>query len=42
MKARLRKPAVFDGRNLYKSREMASLGFTYHCIGKIAVNSAAR
>ncbi len=37
MKARMRQPAIFDGRNLYQPRQMASLGFTYHSIGKLAV-----
>jgi UDPglucose 6-dehydrogenase len=39
MKARMRQPAIFDGRNLYKPRQMKSLGFAYHCIGKSPVNS---
>jgi UDPglucose 6-dehydrogenase len=37
MKARMRQPTIFDGRNLYKPRQMASLGFTYRCIGTISV-----
>ena len=39
MKARMRQPAIFDGRNLYTPRQMKSLGFTYHCIGKTPVIS---
>jgi UDPglucose 6-dehydrogenase len=42
MKARMRQPAIFDGRNLYQPRQMASLGFTYHCIGKITRKIAPR
>ncbi|HZZ28908.1 MAG TPA: UDP-glucose/GDP-mannose dehydrogenase family protein [Pirellulales bacterium] len=34
MRRRLKQPVIFDGRNLYNSRQMKSLGFTYHCIGK--------
>ena len=37
MKSRMRQPVVFDGRNLYNPRQMKSLGFTYHCIGKTPV-----
>jgi UDPglucose 6-dehydrogenase len=34
MKQRLRKPAVFDGRNLYDPKHMVSLGFDYFAIGR--------
>jgi UDPglucose 6-dehydrogenase len=40
MRSRMRQPVVFDGRNLYNPRQMKSLGFTYHCIGKAPVKPA--
>jgi UDPglucose 6-dehydrogenase len=37
IRRRLKKPVIFDGRNLYSPQQMKSLGFVYHCIGKIPV-----
>jgi UDPglucose 6-dehydrogenase len=37
MRRRLRRPVIFDGRNLYEPSQMAALGFTYHGIGRAAV-----
>ncbi|MDH3211471.1 MAG: UDP-glucose/GDP-mannose dehydrogenase family protein [Myxococcales bacterium] len=34
---RLRRPVVFDGRNLYEPAFMARLGFEYHSIGRRTV-----
>lgn len=34
MKALLRHPFVFDGRNIYTPESMRQLGFTYSCIGR--------
>jgi UDPglucose 6-dehydrogenase len=34
MKALMRAPVVFDGRNLYNPEEMKTLGFAYHSIGR--------
>jgi UDPglucose 6-dehydrogenase len=30
----LRQPVIFDGRNLYEFKNLASLGFTYYAIGR--------
>ncbi|MFZ2631183.1 MAG: UDP-glucose/GDP-mannose dehydrogenase family protein [Desulfosalsimonadaceae bacterium] len=30
----LTAPVIFDGRNLYSTKQMASLGFTYFCVGR--------
>jgi UDPglucose 6-dehydrogenase len=34
MKAALREPVIFDGRNIYEPEDMRSLGFIYHSIGR--------
>jgi UDPglucose 6-dehydrogenase len=34
IKERLRKPAIFDGRNLYEPAYMKKMGFEYYCIGR--------
>ena len=34
MKAALKTPLVFDGRNLWDPADMAALGFEYSCIGR--------
>ncbi len=36
IKAALRTPVVFDGRNLYEPALMAGLGIEYYCIGRAA------
>lgn len=36
MKAQLREPVIFDGRNLYMPRRVQQRGFTYHSIGRAA------
>ncbi|MEZ4772086.1 MAG: UDP-glucose/GDP-mannose dehydrogenase family protein [Bacteroidia bacterium] len=37
IKAGLKKPIIFDGRNVYEVESMESLGFTYHSIGRKSV-----
>jgi UDPglucose 6-dehydrogenase len=37
MKRLMRRPVVFDGRNLYDPRRMRWYGFTYYSIGRQAV-----
>lgn len=34
IRANLRSPVIFDGRNLYDPRVIDALGFEYHCIGR--------
>lgn len=34
IKARLKTPVIFDGRNLFEPRQMSDLGFEYHGIGR--------
>jgi UDPglucose 6-dehydrogenase len=41
IKAALRTPVVFDGRNLYEPSVMAALGLEYHCIGRPVPASVA-
>ena len=40
VKARLKSPVVFDGRNLFKPSAMADSGFTYYSIGRPMIESA--
>lgn len=34
MRGLMRRPVIFDGRNLYEPQTMAGFGFTYYCIGR--------
>ena len=34
IKDKLKKPVIFDGRNLYEPAYMKKLGFEYYCIGR--------
>lgn len=38
MRTALKRPIIFDGRNLYSASTMRDLGFEYHSIGRAAVN----
>ena len=40
MKRLLRRPIIFDGRNLYEPEVMREHGFTYFPIGRAAVRAA--
>ncbi|ABI86486.1 nucleotide sugar dehydrogenase family protein [Burkholderia ambifaria AMMD] len=44
LKAELKAPVIFDGRNLYEPDAMAELGIDYHAIGRphVAPQSASR
>ncbi len=35
IKKAMNRPLVIDGRNIFESDELESLGFEYHCIGKL-------
>lgn len=34
LKKELKRPVIFDGRNLYVADSLSNYGFTYYCIGK--------
>lgn len=34
VKQLMHNPLVIDGRNIYDARELESMGFEYHCIGR--------
>ncbi len=38
VKKRMKAAVVFDGRNVYSPSQMGAAGFTYHSIGRAAVN----
>ena len=38
MRRLMRRPVIFDGRNLYNPKRMQAAGFTYDSIGRAAVN----
>ena len=40
IKVKLKKPLVFDGRNLYELDYVAKAGFAYHSIGRKTVSPA--
>ena len=42
MRARLREPVVFDGRNLYRCEQMREKGFTYYSVGRSVVSGGER
>ncbi|MCX6155695.1 MAG: UDP-glucose/GDP-mannose dehydrogenase family protein [Candidatus Kapabacteria bacterium] len=37
LKANMKTPIIFDGRNLYELDEMEKLGFEYYCVGRRSV-----
>jgi UDPglucose 6-dehydrogenase len=40
MKRLMRRPVIFDGRNIYSPELMEKYGFTYYCIGQKCENNA--
>ena len=37
IKQRLKRPVIFDGRNLYELDRMEKLGFSYYSVGRNSV-----
>ena len=42
IRARLKAPLIFDGRNLFRPEQMAREGFEYHSVGRAASGTKAR
>jgi UDPglucose 6-dehydrogenase len=42
IKAGMRRPLIFDGRNIYDPLRLRRLGFEYHCIGRTTANLSGR
>jgi UDPglucose 6-dehydrogenase len=42
IRARLKAPQIFDGRNLFRPEQMAREGFEYHSVGRAASGTKAR
>lgn len=40
IRAALRQPLIFDGRNIYDGKRMAAYNFEYYSVGRPAVLSA--
>jgi UDPglucose 6-dehydrogenase len=38
MKSKMKKPIIFDGRNLFDPKEVEENGFTYHSVGRRPVH----
>ena len=41
MKAKLKQPLVFDGRNIFELEKMKEMGFLYYSIGRLAVTASS-
>ena len=39
MRRLMRRPVIFDGRNIYNPKRMREAGFTYYSIGRMAVKA---
>jgi UDPglucose 6-dehydrogenase len=38
IKKELKQPIIFDGRNVFDTKKIEELGFTYYSIGRMPVN----
>jgi len=42
LKESLKKPVIFDGRNIYEARKMGAMGFDYYSIGRPEINGNSK
>jgi UDPglucose 6-dehydrogenase len=42
MASRMKQKTIFDGRNIFRRRQMEELKFTYYSVGRLPVNPATR
>lgn len=40
VKKLMKRPIIFDGRNIYEPKTMANLGFTYYSVGRKPINNS--